>query len=253
MMATPYEEENHPPEFYAGKGDTKLTPAFKSFANELGDEFGPRALAIKDLVKGRFARTRLKHLFDLTDDQFDAVLTEAGASEAWRPRFEETFGFTFAKVNYPPSANLITQANKVRPPEGRRIETKTNTLSAELGEDACKRCVPPQFIWDAVKVASGEILEEGQFGLLATLWILWIFAKTGKTNVGIQLVRLHARIFRAHFPHLSPIGSGLKTPARERDWEDVLSNKTSLWQRKDIMVGPSVCGIPSPTAELCVN
>ena len=62
------------------------------------------------------------------------------------------------------------------------------------------------------------------------------------------------KIFRAHFPLLAPIGTGLKTPARERDWEDVLSNKTSLWQRKDVMVGPSVCErYTLPTAELCVN
>ena len=236
-MAAPLytEEEKHLPEFYAGKGDTKLTPALKAFADELGDDFGPRALRVKDLIKDKYARTRLKHMFGLTSGQIDGVLVEAGASEAWRPRFEETFGFTFAKVDYPPSGDLVTLGtHKVRGPEGKRIVYKVNTVSAELGEDACKRVNIPQFILGAVKAAPGEILSETKFGLLATLWILWIFAKTGKTNVGIQLVRLHARVFRAHFPELAPIGTGFKT--RERDWEDVLQHKTELWHRKDVVV-----------------
>lgn len=234
-MADDTGDEEHLPEFYAGKGDTKLTPAFKAFARELGDEFGPRALQVKGLVKGRFARTRLKHLFGLTEDQIDSVLVEAGATAAWRPRLEETFGFTFTKVqSCPPSANLVTLGNpRVKAAEGKRSVFRINTISAQLG-DAVKRCAVSPFIMNFLTIVPGQILSEAQFGVLSTLWILWLFAKKGQSNVGVELIRLHAKQFTAHFPNLVPINSGKNT--RFRDWAEVLTNKSELWSRKDAEV-----------------
>ena len=232
-------DENVPPEFYSGKGETKLTPAFLAVAQELGDEFGPMAIEVKNLVKGKYARTRLRHMFGLTGAQMDQVLVDAGATADWRPRLEDMFGFTFAPLappaDGPDGVELFMMESKKKFGQGNVVKSMVNTISDELGEDACKRVPVSDFVLTSVKISPGEVLGDKQgFGKLSTLWILSLYVKTGKGNVGIQIVRNHAKIFKAHFPDLLPIGTGAN--ARERTWEDVLYNKTQLWCRNDVMV-----------------
>ena len=248
-------EENVAPEFYSGKGDTKLTPAFKAVAHELGADFGQAAIDVKNLIKGKFMRTRLKHMFGLTGDQMDNILLEAGASREWRPRLEDMFGFTFAPVAVPDTAGIIMVGpGPKKKAQGKQEKLVFNTISEELGETGCKRVAIPARVLSAVLILPGEVLSDKKFGLLATLWMIYLFAKTGKTNVGVQLVRQHAKIFTAHFPNLTPLGKGENT--RERTWEDVLYNKQTLWTRADVEVCQHAHGVHTvslfPCRHTCV-
>ena len=90
MEALP--DEDSPPEALARYPLAPVSPFFKSFARELGGSPAEKAIKVKNLVKGRYARTRMKQLFGLTTTQIDSVLMEVKASTCWRPIIEELGG-----------------------------------------------------------------------------------------------------------------------------------------------------------------
>lgn len=90
--------DKHPPEAFYRRGDALISPYFKSIGRELGGTPERKVIEAKDLVKKRYARTRIQQLFKLTGKQFEEVLSDVGADTCWKPMFEEHAGYTFTST-----------------------------------------------------------------------------------------------------------------------------------------------------------
>ena len=113
--ATPTElmelTEHDPPEAFHGKHDAKLSTFFKSWGKELGGESETVAIKIKDAIKRRWGRTRLKQMFGLTTSQIDKLFAEFGAAH-WRGTIEESLGMQFSAPEAPTSGQLLLTARE---------------------------------------------------------------------------------------------------------------------------------------------
>ena len=109
VMAPPL-DENSAPEAFAGHPEAGVSPYYKAMAKDLGGAQtspGAKAIRVKDILKGQYARSKLGAMFRLTSSQFDKVLTQAGAAVEWRDMVEETVGGKFAAPECPSSARLM--------------------------------------------------------------------------------------------------------------------------------------------------
>jgi hypothetical protein len=113
--------ENDAPQAFANQPEAKLTPYFRSIAHYVDDEkMGKAIVAAKDIVKERYARTRLEGLFKIERGQFGSCLTEAGGRASWTPLFEEFASMKFistpaARSGTPSTCTLIGPSSSRSP------------------------------------------------------------------------------------------------------------------------------------------
>jgi|TARA_B110000046_G_C12999806_1_gene401679 hypothetical protein len=233
-------DESAPPEAYAGKGDAGISPFFKAIARDLSGSPADAALAVKDLTKKRFARTKLKQLFKLTDTQFEGVLRDAGAEVTWRPMVEEYGGMKFAKVDCPSSALLVrvgeAPAVLAARPQGALVEERENTVSKELGKVQCEMVLIPESMYALIELIDPMVMEvnEVQMGVVTMSVCVWIWCKTGKWNIGAFLLLLLAQQLARRFPKLQSCNG------RPRTWLKALTTKSQCYSRKDSAVRSSL-------------
>ena len=232
-------DENNDPDDFAGIGDAGVSPFYKSLSKRLGGELtspGAKAIKVKNLIKGRFARFKMKHMFKLTESQFDHVLVEAKADVCWRPMIEELGGGKFEKPDCPSSAALVTFAARTAsdmPAVGRGDVkvVKENTLSDELGRESVDRVWVPKSLLRSFHVMDTLNTEVGttEAGILSLDWALWAFGKSGKLNFGIYFIRHCAKQFEQVYP------KGYAKPGILR-WEKILGYKAECMARRDAAV-----------------
>ena len=224
-------DENAPPEAFAGKGEALISPFFKAIARDLDGPLAQAALDVKDLTKRRYARTKLRQLFALTDSQFEGVLRDAGAEVTWRPLIEEYGGFKFDKVNCPSSAALLRVAEApaamAAQPQGAKIEQRENTLSKELGKEMCGRITVPELIYALLELSDPRLQEvdERHMGYVTQAALVWLFCKSGKWNVGAYLLSLLAYQLSCRAPNLRPCNG------KPRSWLKALTTKANAFSR----------------------
>jgi len=224
------------PEAFGGKRDALISPFFKAIAGELDGSPAERAIAVKNVVKRRFMRTRMSHMFALTDTQFDSVLIDVGADTTWRPHIENLAQMTFTKSSAPPSATFA----HIQPSDrhhfgghgvaaGAVVETKENTLSDELGAEQVVKLMPPEFIWALVELMDpvNESVCEKQMTKICTELMVWLFCLFGKWNIGVAIIRRLARMATVRFPNVK---------AKSGSWEKTLKYKSQCLSRKDASV-----------------
>jgi hypothetical protein len=99
--------ENDGPEAFAGRDDARFSAYCRALARELGASPGKAMMEVSDIIRKRYAKTRIKHLFGpagLTAAQFEDVLEEAGGDKRWRGLIEDQIGMTFQQVYCPLNA-----------------------------------------------------------------------------------------------------------------------------------------------------
>ena len=248
--ATPMEltelTEHDPPEAFRGQSDAKLSPFFKSLGKELGGPSETVAISIKDAIKRKWGRTRMKQMFGLTTLQIDTLFAELGAAH-WRGTIEESLGMQFAAplpatsgqlLLTPREAVLMNAAGqpdidscgvRIKPEgEGNQEKVLNNTLSEELGAVALKLVMVPEVVYAAIDVGDRAhvVLKTGQMTELTNAWGVWTFANWGKLNVGAAFARVCAKQFAAQFKMYSP-----------SEFEMKLKQKSYTLNRKNAHVG----------------
>jgi hypothetical protein len=252
MEALP--DEDSPPEAFARYPLALVSPFFKSFARELGGSPAEKAIKVKNLVKGRYARTRMKQLFGLTTTQIDSVLMEVKASTCWRPIIEELGGGKFVVPDCPSSAKLVpfSTDSPVDVGRGEVSQVKVNTLGDQLGKAQVARVWVPFSLFKISRLFGLASAELGTTAAseLATEWALWVYSKTGQFNLGIHFIWQCAR----QFEHVYPKGTSpnKKRPTRLK-WEQILEDKTNCMNRKDATVRRCTPLHPSRACCTCVG
>ena len=235
-------DENSMPEDFAGKPDAAISPFYKALSRTLGGPTsspGAKAIKVKDLIKGRFARTKMGQMYALTTTQFDTVLIEVKAHVCWRPLIEEVGGGNFRVPQCPSSARLVEISSQAADTGRGAVKVlKENTLTDEIGRSQVLKVWVPKHLFKSVYIMDTihTALDSTQSGLLSTEWALWAFSKYGKLNFGIFFVRHCAR----QFEHVYP--KGFVRPGVLK-WERILADKAICMNRNDASVR---CCSPSP-------
>ena len=71
-------DENSMPEDFAGKPDAAISPFYKALSRTLGGPTsspGAKAIKVKDMIKGRFARTKMGQISTPSSDIEGSCLT----------------------------------------------------------------------------------------------------------------------------------------------------------------------------------
>jgi hypothetical protein len=239
-MEPPHPNENSAPNAFAGHPDALLSPYYKSLAKELGGADrspGNKAIAIKDRLKRKYLRTRMGQMFNLTTTQFDSVLTDVGAEVHWRDVIQETGGGEFVKPECPSSARLaLVNARDAGEAHGNITTVKENTVSHALGRAHIQCIVVPESIFqlvinfDIVNVK----LRPTDITILSRAFVLWVWCKTGKFNLGAQICRHAAKQFEARHP----LGIDPNSPMTQLDlcWYLILLRQSRVMDRPDSLV-----------------
>ena len=252
-------DENSAPEAFAGHPEACVSPYYKAFARELGGALtspGAKAIKIKDILKGRFGRTRMGQMFRLTSSQFDMVLRDAGAAVEWRDLIEETAGGKFAVPDWCTSSGGLERAavgrsqvaNEAR---GDLTVARENTVSDALGRRQIERVVVPKAVFQSVTVSdvSNVRLNGPQITLLSRAFVLWVWSKTGKFSVGAPLCRHAATQFEARHE----MGIDALSKSRDLRWMGILLRQSRLMGRPDVEVRAcKVLPQPPPWSLICL-
>jgi hypothetical protein len=235
MLALPSPEDG--PEAYAGKEDARLSPFFKALARELGGSPGRAITKTSEVVKKRWAKTRMRQLFQLTCDQFEATLVECGGDSNWRPLIEDTAAMSFQRIERPDAAKQIANYSNsyktgIMEGFGPVSVQRENTLTDELGMNKVRRIRVPESVFAVSNVTNSAhyILKQEEVTLLGNQCVAWVFCKTGKLNTGNRFVRHIAAQFKARFPRIST-KEGVDT-----NWENYFLNKFKTCNRRDAHV-----------------
>ena len=228
--------ENSAPEDFAGRGDARISPFFKSIGKRVGGSPQKRVLELKDSVKRKYGRYSLAQMFRLADTQFDGLLTEAGIDTCWRSMIEESASMRFVAPSTADAIVTFSGGRSVVPQEGRGEVTKVkvNTVSDQLGREQIVRVVvaPAILLLGPQGDAHSIILSDPQVTTLSTALILWIYCKTGQFNVGVGLLEHCAKAFDARWKKRYCKKNGWQ-PIR---WYVVLFNRARCLDRPDSTV-----------------
>lgn len=242
-MAPPL-DENSAPEAFAGHPEAGVSPYYKAMAKDLGGAQtspGAKAIRVKDILKGQYARSKLGAMFRLTSSQFDKVLTQAGAAVEWRDMVEETAGGKFAAPECPSSARLMVVSASGENIEGHGEVTvvKVNTVSDALGTKQIDRVIVPKVVFQSlpfeVMDAANVQLRAPDITALSRSFVLWVWCMTGKFNIGAPLCRHAAKQFDARHK----LGLDPKSPGgKDLLWMGILLRQARLMDRSDASVRP---------------
>lgn len=217
---------------FVGKPDARVSPYCRAIAREIGGSPGKAAIVAGDIVKKRFAKTRLRQLFHLTTSQFESVLSEAGADPSWRPMFEEAAGMQFQVITCPVvTSSASIEKSRALALEGYGAQTlyKTNTLSVELGSASVSRILVPTEVF-VVKITGDSrhyTLKQEEVTQIGNKMVAWMFAKKGKVNLGAPVIRELAKQTNVHYPKISTKKGALTT------WLKYLTGKFQVCNRSD--------------------
>ena len=216
---------------FHGDPNALVKDYFKVYCSELPEREAATMAKVADLFFARHARTRFKNFFNLTVNQAESVLTDAGAPEGYRASIEQPTGFTFREPNVPESASFITVNKRKRPveetvPSSRASRTvaarmtHTEFLNVQLSE-SCYEVILTE------DPANNEI-EEPEVKAFIDACLEDMAYKHGSWSLGAPLVRAY----------MKPAKKRLKLPNRgkvrghERDLAkmvlDKIKNRTNV-------------------------
>ena len=161
------------PEDFAGKPDAAISPFYKALSRTLGGPTsspGAKAIKVKDMIKGRFARTKMGQMYALTTTQFDTVLIEVKAHVCWRPLIEEVGGGNFRVPQCPSSARLVEISSQAAD-TGRGAVT--NEEDAEVELPALAECPQRPFSAQEARLRRVECGVDGIHDVDALEEMLW--------------------------------------------------------------------------------
>jgi len=226
------------PDDFKHRHDAPMSPFFTAWGRELGQPGLDKLIAAKDLVKQRFGRARLSQMLLLTEEQFEGVLSEAGADPYWRLVCEDYLGAHFAKPEVPASSSAISRAIFRAPTEHMRLEVKpsgkASTVSSVLGEKL-KEGTLPLMALACMTTACPKLnnITIPDYHRAMTEICADFFCQHGTLSAGAPVVRHLAKQFRAVSK------APLNARGNER-WPDptekAIAVKFANWDRKDARV-----------------
>jgi hypothetical protein len=221
------------PEDFKDDLAAKLTPFYKGWANELGGSPGNRLLVLKDLIKSRFGRARLRGMLKLTDLQFEALLVEAGCDPYLRLVTEEHLSASFARAQVPSSAALVPAISRTSYADSavrQEKKGKKGTVSALL-ESYDGELLPCEVLAVITTPNIGaNPISIPDLNAATTEILASFFCEHGTLAMGANLVRRKAAQMRLHVPNL---------PSRKKKlctWDNSIGHKVENWGRPDATV-----------------